>query len=340
MGARCIGFALSHSMMIDASAHGKRKMATQWLPARLVIRLVGTIECTSKFEVKNVKSDRAENCMDRVEAVPVTQTDIQAAIRSLGLAQQVVCVHSSLRSFGHVSGGAQSVVQAFLVEGCTLLVPTYAYAFAVIAPPELQVARNGWDYGGNYGSNAGKDKIYTPASKEIDDDMGAIPKAVLSLPAAVRGDHPLNSFSAVGPLAEKLVAQQQPLDVYAPLRALVEVSGYVLLMGVGLDKMTLLHLAEQKAGRVLFRRWANDRAGHPQMVEAGSCSDGFEQFAPVLQPWQSEIVVGKSVWHLFPAPQTLQAAVVAIRGNPQITHCGRADCERCRDAVLGGPVLE
>jgi aminoglycoside 3-N-acetyltransferase len=277
--------------------------------------------------------------MDRVETSSVTQVDIQDAIRHLDLSGQAVCVHSSLRSFGQVSGGAQSVVQAFLEEGCTLLVPTYSYDFAVIAPPELQVARNGWDYEGNYGSDAGKDKIYTPASKEIDEDMGAIPKTLLSFPAVVRGDHPLNSFSAVGPLAEKLITPQRPLDVYAPLRALVEVSGYVLLMGVGLDSMTLLHLAEEEAGRALFRRWANDREGHPQMVEAGSCSDGFHQFAPILQPWQREAVVGKSIWHLFPASQALQVAVTAIGDNPQITHCGRPDCERCRDAVLGGPIL-
>jgi hypothetical protein len=26
--------------------------------------------------------------------------------------------------------------------------------------------------------------------------------------------------------------------------------------------------------------------------------------------------------------------------NPAITHCGRLDCERCEDAVAGGPLLD
>ena len=138
--------------------------------------------------------------------------------------------------------------------------------------------------------------------------------------------------------AAKLIAGQAPLAVYAPLAALVEASGSVLLIGVKINTMTLLHLAEQEAGRVLFRRWANDDAGHPEMVEAGGCSDGFEQLTSVLQPWQRQTVVGESMWQLFPAQPILQAAATAIRANPQITHCSNPDCERCNDAIAGGPI--
>jgi aminoglycoside N3'-acetyltransferase len=37
----------------------------------------------------------------------VTTSDIRLAIRNLGLAGRPLCVHSSLRSFGWVEGGAQ-----------------------------------------------------------------------------------------------------------------------------------------------------------------------------------------------------------------------------------------
>jgi aminoglycoside 3-N-acetyltransferase len=282
--------------------------------------------------------------MQTAQPISVTQADLQYAIRSLNLAGQAVCVHSSLRSFGRVAGGAQAVVQAFLAEGCTLLVPAHTYDFAVFPPPALQVPRNGWNYAlpaTSYAlqESAGQGEIYTPATKEIDPDMGAIPAAVVNTPGSARGDHALNSFAAVGPLAEKLIMGQKPLAVFAPLQALIDEGGYVLLMGVALDKMTMLHYAEQMAGREPFRRWANDREGQPQMVQAGSCSDGFERLASVLEPWQREAVVGKSVWHLFPAFQALQAATAAIRDNPQITDCGDPTCERCRDARLGGPIL-
>ena len=35
-------------------------------------------------------------------------------------------VHSSLASFGRVEGGAAAVVQAFLDEGCTIVVPAFS----------------------------------------------------------------------------------------------------------------------------------------------------------------------------------------------------------------------
>jgi len=59
-------------------------------------------------------------------APTVGREEIQAGIRELGLSGRPVCVHSSLRSFGIVTGGAETVVQAFVEEGCTLLVPTFA----------------------------------------------------------------------------------------------------------------------------------------------------------------------------------------------------------------------
>ena len=68
----------------------------------------------------------------------VTEQEIRAALRTQRLSGQAVCVHSSLRSFGHVDGGAHAVVMAFLGEGCTLLVPTFTSAFEVAPPAHLR----------------------------------------------------------------------------------------------------------------------------------------------------------------------------------------------------------
>ena len=121
------------------------------------------------------------------------------------------------------------------------------------------------------------------------------------------------------------------------LAALVEKTGSIILMGVGLECMTLLHLAEQHAGRNLFRRWANDQNGEMIEVEMGGCSDGFGKLEPILAPLVRETQVGQSHWRLLPARETL-ALAAAIRRDPLLTHCGRSPC-RCDDAVLGGPLL-
>jgi aminoglycoside 3-N-acetyltransferase len=251
-----------------------------------------------------------------------------------------VCVHASLRSFGRVAGGAPAVVDALLAEGCTVLVPAFAWeAFAVDPLPHQQPARNGAGYVPAPRRRPGTDRIYTPATTALDrEDMGAVPAAVLDVPDRVRGAHPLMSFAAVGPAATDLVAGQSPLDVFAPLRALVRADGAVLLMGVGLSRMTLLHLAEQEAGRVPFRRWANGPDGQPEMVAAGGCSDGFPNLEGALGPLARGATVGRSAWRAFPARATVDAAVRAIREHPRVTRCARPVC-RCDDAIAGGPIL-
>ena len=253
-----------------------------------------------------------------------------------------MCVHSSLRSFGRVDGGAQAVVRAFLAEGCTLLVPTFSSAFEIEPPAHMRFERNGWDYERPHATTRERtEEIYTTDSTEIDrGDMGAIPAAVVSWPGRARGGHPTDSFAAVGASASELVSGQSASDVYAPLASLARAGGYVLLMGVGLERMTLLHLAEKEAGRVLFRRWAKDERGRPSVVEAGGCSEGFGRLEPYLSPITRTAVVGQSTWRLLPADDTVARAAAAIRAEPSITHCGVEDCERCNDAVAGGPVVK
>lgn len=240
-----------------------------------------------------------------IGAVMVTKTLIHDTIQALGLANQALCVHSSLRSFGWVEGGAQAIVDALLLAGCTVLVPTFSDEFGVPPLPTMHRLQNGSDY--EWVMNKawpGVGKIYTPASNAIElSEMGAISAAVLQMPGRWRGNHPLCSFSAVGPDAMVLVGDQAPLAVNAPLAALAERNGYVVLMGVGLNCMTLLHLAEQQAGRNMFRRWANDLTGNPIEVETGGCSAGFGKLAPVLASLVVETRSAKVIGRSFPPKQ-------------------------------------
>jgi len=121
----------------------------------------------------------------------VTRRDIRCALRALGLSGQPVCLHSSLRSFGHVDEGAKGVVLSFLDEGCTILVPTFSSAFALAPPPHLQFERNGWDYArardADHAPPPVSNRIYSREASDIDREMGAIPAAVVAWPGRVRG---------------------------------------------------------------------------------------------------------------------------------------------------------
>lgn len=267
----------------------------------------------------------------------VTASDIENAVRRIGLAGKPLCVHSSLRSFGQVDGGAQAVLDGLLAANSTVLVPSFSSYFAIAPPEGMRPERNGWDYSVRWALPESTRLRYTPSTDIIDGDMGALPAALLACRGRARGNHPLNSFAALGPLAEELVHYQTPLDVYAPLREFAEYGGYVVSMGVGLDRMTALHLAEQNAGRTLFRRWADSPDGTPMMTAIGSCSNGFPNLDDLLSPLERQIIVGESLWRVFPLRDTLPVAEQAIRDNPEITRCGDQHCERCADAIAGGP---
>lgn len=248
-------------------------------------------------------------------------------------------MHSSLRSFGKVEGGAIAVVQSLLAERCTVLVPTFSStAYELWPDPPDMIDRNGLPANSPQLRHTREAGVYAPHVNDIDRDMGAIPAAVLAMPERARGNHPLDSFTAVGSLAHELVDAQSPTNVFAPLEALVEARGVVVLMGVGLDRLTLLHMAEQRAGRAPFVRWAKRADGSIMRVRLGGCSDGFPRLAPVLASITVEARVGESPWSALPAAETIEIAAEAIRANPEITHCANPDCDRCNDAVLDGPL--
>lgn len=270
----------------------------------------------------------------------VTIDDIRKAARKKGLSGKALCVHSSLKSFGRVDGGAQTIIDGLLAEGCTVMVPTFTSEFWAMPNREKRYRRNAWNYDALI--NAWKcDRVYTPDTNKLDEVfMGAIPEAVLHMPGRVRGNHPINSFTAVGPLAEDLISGQRPMDVYAPFDVLVKAGGYIVLMGVGLRRMTFIHYAEKLAGRNLFIRWANTSEGMGIEAQVGGCSEGFDRLEPALKPVTRKTVVGSSEWRIFQSEETLDVLVRTLRENPEITRCADPKCSRCGDIIAGGPVPE
>ena len=269
----------------------------------------------------------------------VTLEDIRQAAKAVGVSGRALGVHSSLRSFGWVEGGAQTVIDGLLLEGCTIVVPTFT-DFVRPAPNGRGPARNGFDYESSIECVAGnQDCVYSTDTNEVSKSMGVIPKKILQMASRDRGEHPLCSFAGVGPRSSQLIGGQKPFDVFAPLEAVAAADGFYVLMGVGLNRMTAIHLAERNAGRNLFRRWANGPAGTEIETQVGGCSSGFESLAPAVAPLEAKTGVGRSQWRIYPARTFLEAAASAIRSDPACTHCGSTDCLRCNDAVQGGPIL-
>lgn len=264
---------------------------------------------------------------------------IRNAIENLGLTGKPTCIHSSFRSFGLFDGGPQALIDGMLEAGCTVMVPTFSWGFLVSPPHGFNYVQNGvyfWD-----DPPASPLTGFTPECNEIDiATMGAIPKCVLEMPGRVRGNHPLCSFTAIGPESHNLIDGQTYIDVYAPFDRLEQAGGSIILMGVGYNKCTLLHHAESRAGIQLTRRWA--RAANGEVVETanGSCSSGFDKLEDTLASIANTKWVGRSYWRAFSASAALRLATDAIKRDYSIRHCGHPDCRNCNDVSKGGPILD
>ncbi|GIG19899.1 AAC(3) family N-acetyltransferase [Cellulomonas chitinilytica] len=179
----------------------------------------------------------------------VTQADLVRDLRALGLsAGSVVLVHASLSRLGTVVGGEQAVVLALeevLGPDGTLVVPTQSWHLcdpAYLADPRIPADR----WGEVRAALPAYDPAWTPTRT-----MGAVADAVRTRAGAVRSPHPHRSFAAVGPHAAEVVARHDladPVGEGSPLAALYRLDAHVLLLGVGHDKNTSLHLAEARSG--------------------------------------------------------------------------------------------
>ena len=183
-----------------------------------------------------------------MERVIVIKQDILGALERLGIRKgQTIMVHTSLSSLGFVCGGAQVVVEALLEavgsEG-TVMMPTQSWKNLDPSvgvhweEPESwwPVIREHWP---------AYDKDTTPTNT-----MGAVAEMFRRWPGTRRSDHPARSVAAWGKYAEYLTADHDLSNIFgdgSPIGKLYELDGDVLLIGVGYDKNTSLHLADVRA---------------------------------------------------------------------------------------------
>jgi len=269
----------------------------------------------------------------------VDEASLRKAFERAGLCGQRAVVHSSLGSLGHVEGGAPALTRALCDTLETLVVPTFSWGegSAECRAPEGE----GWlQNGQSPGDTPGHVPVpFEPAVTPPVRAMGAVPRAVLRLSGVERGSHPLTSFAAIGAHAARYVSEQRPDDPQFPLKQLEVDDGFVVLLGVNLTRCTALHVAEERVGRRPFVRWALSRAGVAEPVRVGGCSEGFERLWPGLSPVFSVVGLGQSQLRIARLSALVSRAAELLAANASITHCPLLACVRCRDALLGGPVL-
>jgi len=162
----------------------------------------------------------------------VTREDIATALRDLGLsAGDGVMVHSSLKSFGHVAGGAATVIEALMQvlrpEG-TLMMPSF-----------------------NHGTpfSQGGEGFYDPRSTPTTN--GAIPDLFWRLPGVYRSLDPTHPIAAWGRSARRYTQfhhRTLTMGPESPLGLLGREGGLGLFLGVTYKVNTFHHVVETTLG--------------------------------------------------------------------------------------------
>jgi aminoglycoside 3-N-acetyltransferase len=250
-------------------------------------------------------------------------TDLKTGLVKLGLGKSLVIAHASLRAFGHIEGGAETMLEALLDSVRGVIIPTFTYK--TMLNPEVGPPRNGMTYGSEANLNKMAEAFHSdmPADKT----MGVLPETLRKHPKAKRSMHPIQSFAGIQ--ADVILNSQTIFNPLAPIGALAERDGWVLLLGVDHRVNTSIHYAEKLGGRMQFIRWAllPDR-----VVECPGFpgdSEGFEAIAPTVEKYTRRVEIGNALVQAVHLKSLIKVVVDELNKNPFALLCQRQDCERC-----------
>jgi aminoglycoside 3-N-acetyltransferase len=158
--------------------------------------------------------------------LPVTRVDATRVLRECGVAEgDTILVHSALRPFGEVDGGASAIAAALLDSvGATGTVVAPAFTFR---------------------HEATDDPLIDPATDPS--EMGAISEALRQHPGALRSTAYRHSVSAIGAHAATITDTDPALSVFDMLSTfgrLLALDARVVLLGLTYVSCTSFHFGE------------------------------------------------------------------------------------------------
>jgi len=188
----------------------------------------------------------------------VTKKDIVDGLRKLGLGpEDGIMVHSSLSAFGYVEHTDRptdaAIIDALLAqsgEGATSrerMASKVKGANTVIDALLECVGQDGVLMMPSF--NHGHAELYDPLTTPTRN--GIIPDVFWRLPGVGRSLHPTHPYAAWGRDARRLLAGHEQVSTFdgdCPLGRLISEGGSVLMLGVGLDRCSAMHVAETIAG--------------------------------------------------------------------------------------------
>jgi aminoglycoside N3'-acetyltransferase len=257
------------------------------------------------------------------EIAEVSRAEVVGQLRELGVEDGgVLLVHTSFRATRPVERGPIGLIEALrdaLGPNGTLVMPSWS---------------------------GDDDDPFDPLTTPAPPSLGVVADTFWRLPGVLRSNHS-QAFAAAGPEAARITADPLPLPPHipeSPVGRVRDLDGQVLLLGVGHDADTTLHLAELLAG-VPYRVPSYCtvlRDGRPVRIDYEENDHCCERFAFADQ-WlrarglQAEGRVGHAHARLARARGIVEATLEHLARDPLLflhpPSAGCAECDRARDSV-------
>jgi aminoglycoside N3'-acetyltransferase len=168
-----------------------------------------------------------------IAAPIVTIQTLQEGLRAIGIVPgDIVIVHSSIKSFGRVEGGADTVIDSLCQAvgiGGAILMPTYNFGEIYKLTDDEKAAGFRWKI-----KRTSFDPSLTPCK------TGKIPDTFWRRKDVTRGNDNSHSFAAWGNWGDNpeiLRREVEPILARDPL---------VLLLGVDINSCSVMHIAEER----------------------------------------------------------------------------------------------
>jgi len=254
--------------------------------------------------------------METKAPVAVTRSEIVDQLCALGVKEGgILLVHTSFRAVRPVEGGPRGLIDALLdavgLAG-TLVMPSWT---------------------------GDDDTPFDPKTTPAASDLGIIADTFWRLPGVVRSDHAF-ACAAAGPRAEAITSGPLPLPPHipdSPVGRVHDLDGQVLLLGVGHDADTTIHLAEILGGAPYRapKHITVLRDGRPARIDYGENDHCCQRFA-LMDDWlreknlQAEGKVGNAAARLIRAKDIVAVGREHLARDPLVfLHPAEANCEEC-----------
>jgi len=248
----------------------------------------------------------------------LNKDSLKQAFAQMGIGPGMhLMVHSSLRRFGHVDGGADAVLDALMElvgEEGTLLFPTF-----------------------NHDACYNKGEIFDVRSTPTIN--GIIPDTFWRRPGVLRSNSPTHAFAAWGKNAARYILNHENVITMgegSPLDLLMQDGGYCLLLGIDYHSNTFHHCVEMLLHAPCLGRNTElypmiTRDGERKMIynwgwrNSGCPLNDAAAYAPQMAAIHTQLQVGEATCTLYRLREGFEIIARGMKegigDNPPCSQC-------------------